>query len=125
MENNSNDKALKIYEELINNHPEVKRKGKRLPYTSMNGNMFSVISKEGHIGLRFSEESVERYIDLYGFTKYVKNDKVMEDYVTISDEFLDNELLVDLFNECVEYAKSLQAKPKTKNKLKTNKSKNQ
>lgn len=114
MENKNIDQALKIYEELIENQPEIKRKGKRLPYTSMNGNMFSVISKEGKIGLRLSQERVEECIDLYGFTKYIKNDKVLEDFVQISEEFLDNELLVELFNECCEHAKSLQAKPKTK-----------
>jgi hypothetical protein len=118
MKNKSIDKALKIYEELIEKHPEIKRKGKRLPYTSLKGNMFSFISKEGHIGLRFSEESVEKYIDVYGFTKFIKNDIVMEDYVKIPDDFLDNELLVDLFDECCEYAKSLQPKPKTKNREK-------
>jgi len=118
MKNIGIDNALKIYEELIEKHPEIRRKGKRLPYTSMKGNMFSFISKEGHIGLRLSEESVDKYIDLYGFTKFIQNDKVMEDYVKIPDDFLENELLVDIFNECCEYGKILQPKPKTKNRQK-------
>jgi hypothetical protein len=108
--------ALEIYEELIIKHPEIKRKGKRLPYTSIKGNMFSFISKEGHIGLRFSEESVHNYMDTYGFVKFVQNDKVMEDYVQIPDDFLENELLDELFTECCEYAATLQAKPQSKKK---------
>lgn len=118
MKDKSTDNGLKIYEELIENQPDIIRKGKRLPYTSMKGNMFSFISKEGHLGLRLSEESVEKYIDLYGFTKFVQNDKVMEGFVKVPEAFLKNELLVDIFNECCEYAKTLQAKPKTKNREK-------
>lgn len=118
MKNEDVDHALKIYEELIEKQPEVKRKGKRLPYTSIKGNMFSFISKEGYIALRLSEESIEKYIDLYKFTKFIQNDKVMEDYVRIPDAFLDNELLVDIFNECCEYAKTLPAKPQTKKREK-------
>lgn len=118
MEKKSIGPTLKIYEELIRNHPEVKRKGKRLPYTSMKGNMFSFISKEGHIGLRFSDEDVVKYMKLYGFTEFIQNDRVMVGYVQIPDDFLENELLVELFNECYEYAKTIDPKPKTENREK-------
>ena len=118
MEKKNIDHALKIYEGLIENQPEVKRKGKRLPYTSLKGNMFSFISKDGHIGLRFSEEDVEKYINLYGFTEFIQNDRVMVDYVKIPDEFLENELLVEFFNECCQHAKTIEPRPKTKNREK-------
>ena len=32
---------IKLYDELILLFPEIERKGKTLPYTSVNGNMFS------------------------------------------------------------------------------------
>ena len=47
---------LANYEKLIGTIPEIEIKGATTRYTSLNGNMFSFISKEGSIGLRLSEE---------------------------------------------------------------------
>ena len=43
---------LELYEKLIATNPSVKRKGATVPYTSLNGHMFSYLSKEGKLALR-------------------------------------------------------------------------
>lgn len=34
------DSAVKLYDALVATHPDIERKGKSSPYTSVNGNMF-------------------------------------------------------------------------------------
>ncbi|HWY45931.1 MAG TPA: hypothetical protein VNX70_01020 [Bryobacteraceae bacterium] len=38
---------LELYEKLVATNPKVERKGATVPYTSLNGHMFSYLSKEG------------------------------------------------------------------------------
>lgn len=45
-----------LYDQLINANPTIERKGKTMPYTSLNGHMFSFLSKEGTMGLRQNRE---------------------------------------------------------------------
>ena len=38
---------LKLYDKLIDTNPNFERKGKTMPYTSVNGHMFSQLNKAG------------------------------------------------------------------------------
>jgi hypothetical protein len=38
---------LALYEKLVATNPGVERKGATMPYTSVNGHMFSLLTKEG------------------------------------------------------------------------------
>lgn len=42
-------KALALYEKLLATNPDVERKGDTMPYTSLNGNMFSLFTKENRL----------------------------------------------------------------------------
>ena len=53
---------LELYEKLVATNPNVERKGETVPYTSLNGHMFSYLSKEGKLDLRLpAEERVRRF----------------------------------------------------------------
>ena len=52
----TNLKALSIYKQIVATQPGIERKGKANPYTSMNGNMFSFITKEGELKLNLEDE---------------------------------------------------------------------
>ncbi len=47
---------LKRYDELIDKCDRFERKGKSMIYTSANGHMFSILNKDGEMGIRFSKE---------------------------------------------------------------------
>jgi len=49
-----------LYERLVATNPQVERKGATMPYTSLNGNMFSFLMKSGRVGLRLPEAERER-----------------------------------------------------------------
>jgi len=44
-------RAVQLYEALVATHPDIERKGKSSPYTSVNGNMFTVLSADGTLGM--------------------------------------------------------------------------
>jgi maltose-binding protein MalE len=56
------EENLKKYDELVAKYPRFDRKGKSMPYTSANGHMFSLLNKAGELGIRFSKEVQEKYM---------------------------------------------------------------
>jgi hypothetical protein len=49
------EREVALYEALIATHPEFERKGKSSPYTSINGNMFTILSADGALGMRLGD----------------------------------------------------------------------
>ena len=58
-------KAIALYDRLVATNPEVERKGDTMPYTSLNGNMFSVVTKEGAVTLRLPEPARSAFLKKY------------------------------------------------------------
>ena len=52
--------TVALYEKLVATNPKVERKGAMLPYTSVNGNMFSLLTKSGTLALRLPEADARR-----------------------------------------------------------------
>ena len=44
--------SLASYEKLVATNTKVERKGATMPYTSLNGHMFSLLTREGWLALR-------------------------------------------------------------------------
>ena len=110
---------LELYEKLIATHPDIKRKGKTMPYTSHNGHMFSLFAKDGTLGIRLSKEGREEFLKKYNTSPFVQYGAVMRGYVTIPDELLENtEELKPYLDMSYEYIKTLKPKPTTKKKKK-------
>src|SRR6266436_6485847 len=42
--------SLALYEKLVATNPKVERKGATMPYTSLNGHMFSLLTRDGWLG---------------------------------------------------------------------------
>src|SRR5262249_48352487 len=54
-----------LYEKLVATNPKVERKGATMPYTSLNGHMFSYLSKEGKMALRLADADREAFLQKY------------------------------------------------------------
>lgn len=105
------DEKIKLYENLIAKCPRFERKGKTMPYTSANGHMFSQINKEGELGIRFSEEVQQQYIEKLGTGPFRSYGALMKGYVLIPEKMWDNlDVLVDMMNESYDYVMSLKPK---------------
>ena len=62
---------LDAYDRLIAAHPEIERKGKSSPYTSLNGHMFTHLDKTGSMGIRLSAEDRGAFLEKYDTTLFV------------------------------------------------------
>lgn len=105
------NKKLEIYDKLITKCPRFERKGKTMPYTSANGYMFSQLNKDGDIGIRFSKQVQEKYINEFATTIFKSYGAVMKGYVLIPDKMLnDLETLSTYLDESYDYVMSLEPK---------------
>lgn len=108
-------KNLELYEKLVATNPNVKRKGKTMPYTSVNGHMFSLLGKEGKLGLRLPKEEREAFLAEFQSELFVQYGAVMKEYVVVPDDLLKktNELK-KYFDISYEYVSTLKPKPSRK-----------
>lgn len=104
------------YEKLVATIPEVERKGADNPYTSLNGNMFSLLhSPDGRLALRLSEKDREAFVKKYQTTLFAAYGVVMKEYVAVPDSLLKKtKELQKYFAMSYEYAQTLKPKPTKK-----------
>lgn len=82
-----------------------------MPYTSANGYMFSLFNKAGEIGIRFSKEVQEKYLQEFDTTIYKSFGAIMRGYILIPESmWKDTALIVSLLNESYDYVMSLEPK---------------
>jgi len=109
--------AVRLYDELIATHPEVERKGASSPYTSVNGNMFTILSADGTLGLRLAGADRAAFIAAYGTGLYQAHGTVMKEYVAVPPQLLARTAeLAAYLAKSYDYAKSLKPKPTTRRK---------
>ncbi len=84
------------------------------PFTSVNGNMFSFLSKENVLGIRLPEEARDEFIESVGSSIYQRpQGQVLKEYVVIPDDLLGRkEELLSWFKRSLTYAESLKPKKK-------------
>jgi hypothetical protein len=105
------DEKLKIYDKLVSKCPRFERKGKTMPFTSANGHMFSLLNKAGQIGIRFSKEIQQKYIEEFDSTIFKSYNSIMHGYVLIPDSMFDDlDNVATYLNESYEYVMSLKTK---------------
>ena len=108
---------LELYDKVVELHSDIKRKGKTMPYTSVNGHMFSIMDKQGNLGMRFSKTDREEFIQKFNSELMVQYGVVMKEYVMIPHKLLeDTSELYKYFQLSFEYVSLLKLKP-TKRKL--------
>jgi len=108
---------LALYERLVATLPDISRKGATVPYTSVNGNMFSYLSKSGTLALRLPPEVRETFLKKYKTKLCTQYGVVQKEYVEVPDALLKKTAeLKKFFALSFAYASSLKPKPTTKKK---------
>jgi TfoX/Sxy family transcriptional regulator of competence genes len=106
---------LKLYDSLVETNPDIVRKGVTMPYTSVNGHMFTILSKTGSLGIRLSKDEREAFLEKYDTTLYESHGAIMKEYVTVPDDLLkQTEELKVYLDLSYQYVKSLKPKPTKK-----------
>lgn len=102
---------LDSYAALVGNVPDLELKGRKMPYTSMNGNMFSFLAVDGTLCLRLSPADCSTFMQIHGTEPVKQYGSVMRDYVAVPEEVMkDKAILRALFQKCVANAQTLKAK---------------
>lgn len=110
-------KSLELYEKVVATNPDVKRKGATMPYTSVNGHMFSLLTKEGTLALRLPERERDTFLKRYKTRLSEQYGMVMKEYVEVPDAPLKNtQELKKYFALSLAYVGSLKPKPTTRKK---------
>ena len=75
--------VLGLYDQIIATQPDVQRKGAAMPYTSLNGHMFSFLTPEGHLALRLPSPERQAFLASYHTRLCEQHGKVLEQYVDL------------------------------------------
>lgn len=82
-----------------------------MPYTSANGYMFSLFNKAGEIGIRFSKEVQEKYMNEFNTSIYKSYGSVMKGYILIPENMLEDlDTLAKYLDESYDYVMKLESK---------------
>src|SRR5271167_339410 len=107
---------LELYEKLVATNPAIERQGATVPYTSLNGHMFSYLSKEGKLELRLPAGEREAFLKKYKAKLCEAYGKVQPEYVEVPDSLLSStQELKKYFDISYAYVGSLKPKATTKN----------
>ena len=80
---------LELYERLVATQPSVERKGATMPYTSLNGHMFSFLTETGKLALRLPAEQREAFLKKYSTRLCEQHGSVLKEYVEVPDALLE------------------------------------
>jgi len=106
---------LAAYERVVATLPGVERKGATVPYTSVNGHMFSYLSATGTLALRLAPADREAFIERFRTGLHEAHGVVQKEYVTVPDELLaDTATLAPYLAASYAYVSALKPKPTTR-----------
>ena len=109
--------ALALYEKLVATIPGLERKGATMPYTSLNGHMFSYLTPEGTLALRLPQQARDDFLRKYNTTLVMSHGASMKEYVAVPASLLKKtKQLQKYFAHGYDYVKSLKPKPTRKAK---------
>ncbi len=72
---------LELYEKLVATNRDVERKGVTTPYTSLNGHMFSFLTKTRTLALRLPAQEREAFLKKFKTQICEQHGRVMQEYV--------------------------------------------
>jgi TfoX-like protein len=100
-----------LFDAVVGLFPEIERKGAGFPYTSVNGNMFSMLNENGTLALRLPEAARAAFLARYDTSLNTAHGVVQKEYVVVPDSLLaDTDELREHFAVSVAYARSLKPK---------------
>ncbi len=117
-EDDTDPKVLAAYRKMLDAAPDVEWKGAARPYTSINGNMYSAISRDDIIGLRLSRADLKAFMETYETTHFEGYPGFFQkEYVAVPQTLLANtRALRRWFRKSYDHAAGLKPKPTTRKK---------
>ncbi len=113
------EEKVALYNQLVALHPNAVMKGDTIPYTSLNGHMYSFLSKQDDLALKLPVDERVKFLEKYK-TRLVENYGIIQkEYVVVPDSLLQRiEELLSYFAISYNYVNTLKPKPTPKSKKK-------
>jgi hypothetical protein len=109
--------SVALYDKLVATIAGVERKGATMPYTSLNGNMYSYLAKDGTLMLRLPSDAREKFIAKYKTRLAEQYGIVQKEYVEVPAALLRKTAeLKPYFKISHEYGQSLKPKKTTRSR---------
>lgn len=106
---------VELYDALVATQAQIERKGAKMPYTSVNGHMFSFLAADGTMGLRLPAEAREAFVEKYRTCLCEQNGRIMKEYVTVPASLLKKTADLSVYFELsYAYVAALKPKPTAK-----------
>lgn len=106
---------LEAYKKLIAILPGIELKGASMPYTSVNGHMFSFLDKDGNLGLRLPSAERNAFIEQYHTRLCEAHGTTLKEYVYVPEDlFKRTDEIKTWFEKSFVYVGSLKPKPTKK-----------
>jgi hypothetical protein len=111
--NETDPRVLAAYDAMLAGVPGAVRKGAAFPYTAVNGNMYSQVSKANVIGIRLSKAELAAFLKTYSTTLYESFPGFfMKEYAAVPAALLEDvPALQSWFAKSHAHAASLKPKP--------------
>lgn len=107
--------ALGLYEALVATRPGLARKGKTMPYTSVNGHMFSFLTPTGTLALRLPAPDRAAFLERYETALVEQHGHLLPEYVAVPADLLGRvDELKPYFDRSFEYVSALRPKKTTR-----------
>jgi hypothetical protein len=104
--------SIPAYDRVIATRPEVERKGAKVPYTSLNGNMSSYLAEDGTLVLRLAMADREAFLAQYRSRLHETYGTVQKEYVDVPADLLEaTDGLAPWFAASVRHVGGLRPKP--------------
>jgi hypothetical protein len=111
------DEKAALYKQLVTAHPDAALKGDTIPYTSLNGHMYSFLSKSDEVVLKLPAGEREKFLEKYQTKLAVNYGIVQKEFVVVPDSLLQKTgELIPYFNIGYDYVSALKPKPTQKTK---------
>lgn len=105
------DEVLQAYDKMIAGLKGIERKGATMPYTSLNGHMFSFLDANGTLSLRLPKESIALFIAAHKTTLSEQHGRILKEYVIVPDKLFKNTAAMKAcFKESYDYIRTLKPK---------------
>ena len=102
---------IALFDQLVASHSDAVRKGDTIPYTSLNGHMYSYFSKDGFLALRLPPGAREEFLEKYNTTLVTAYGIIQKEYVTVPDNLLEQTSeLKPWFDKSYAYVSSMKPK---------------
>jgi len=111
------EKKLDLYKKLVATQGGTELKGATIPYTSLNGHMYSFLSKQNELSLKLPSDEIPKFLEKYKSRLAENYGIVQKEYVVVPDELLKKTTEIKKYFQISHtYISSL--KPKTTSKSK-------